>query len=543
MSIIRKMRKATAVIMAASVLMTGAFGMINGREAFAAGRNIPLKKITLSKTKADVREGRSIRLKVKYTSKNTTVRKTVKWTSSRKSVATVKNGKVIARKPGKTTITAKVGNKKAKCRVTVIRGLVEKKPADTGIIYRRETDSQQEDDREESDHHGEDHQDDEEQKSDQQVAAENALLKASIDLFKEINKNETNNENVLISPDSILTLMAMIESGAKGKTLEEMEQFTYGIRSDDINNTLASVHNRLKKDTDSPYTSANSVWARDGMMEIREDFVKRNKELHDASVCMRPFDSDTVKEINKWAYDNTNGKFSEVISENDIDDLTRMVLINAVTFDGKWEDPFDEDDIDENGIFATEKGEKQNAVMMESKEHYYVELNGGTGFVKPYKGNNTAFVGILPPEDTDLDDYIAGLDGKDFISAWNSRKWHSNVEIKLPEFEYDFDVEMTDALKSLGVRTAFTDAADFTGMFVPNEVTPDIHIDTIFHKAHIKVDKEGTKAEALTGAVMVFESLRSNDVLKVELDRPFVYAIVDTDTGMPLFMGAVRTMS
>ena len=158
-------KKTAAIVMAVSTLMTGVFGMADVGEAFAAVKvslkeitlskksaavKVPLKKITLNKKSAKVQAGKSFRLMVSYTPIYTTVKKKVKWTSSKKSVAVVKKGKVIAKKPGKTTITAKVGNKKAKCKVIVTKKPLKSVPVQIMPIDEK-TDEKQDEGQKESD--------------------------------------------------------------------------------------------------------------------------------------------------------------------------------------------------------------------------------------------------------------------------------------------------------------------------------------------------------------------------------------------------------
>lgn len=141
----RTIRKTAAVAMAVSTLMTGIFGMTDAVEVFADVK-VPLKKIALSKTSARVREGKSFRITVSYTPDYTTVKKKVKWSSSKKSVAVVKNGKVIAKKPGNAMITAKVGGRKAKCRIKVI-----KKPAKSNPVMDVPVDERPDEDQKDGD--------------------------------------------------------------------------------------------------------------------------------------------------------------------------------------------------------------------------------------------------------------------------------------------------------------------------------------------------------------------------------------------------------
>ena len=366
-----------------------------------------------------------------------------------------------------------------------------------------------------------------------------ALARLSLDMFQKT-AIYGENKNVLISPDSLMVSLAMVENGAKGKTLEEIQNATSGVSSNDFNEALAALNDRLMSAEVPVFTSANSIWVKGGSMKVRDDFVQKNKELHDASLFAAPFDGSTVKDMNEWIAENTNGKIKDAVNGLEPHDV--MVLINAVAFDGKWKDPFEEGQLNKKGSFTTEDGKKQKCTMMNDSEDVFIELNGGTGFVKPYKGEETVFVGILPPEGMSLDDYIARLNGDDFLDAWDNRDRCAVVDLSIPKFEYEYEQDMNNVLQDLGIKTAFSQEADFTGINEPVPHIPPLSINKVFHKAHITVDEDGTKAEAATITSLRYMARPRQNVKTVKLDRPFVYAIVDVNTGMPLFIGAVRTM-
>ncbi|MBR4090031.1 MAG: proteinase inhibitor I4 serpin, partial [Mogibacterium sp.] len=155
-------------------------------------------------------------------------------------------------------------------------------------------------------------------------------------------------------------------------------------------------------------------------------------------------------------------------------------------------------------------------------------------------GRQIAFVGLLPPEGSSADKYLQGISGSDFVSAWNSRTVRL-LDISVPEFKYDYDASMADPLRKMGMVSAFSTSADFSGMIYPDLSTPGIHIDDVIHKTHIELDKNGTKAAAATAVIMKAGSvMREEEAIEVHLDRPFVYALVDTKTGIPLFAGILR---
>ena len=173
--------------------------------------------------------------------------------------------------------------------------------------------------------------------------------------------------------------------------------------------------------------------------------------------------------------------------------------------------------------------------MMYSNESLYLDDGKATGFLKPYK-NGYSFAALLPNEGVALDDYIASLTGEGFLTTVKNAK-EDPVEAAMPKFSYDYGIEMSDALKALGMTVPFdAELADFSGLGHSSD--GNIYISCVLHKAYIAVDEKGTKAGAAT-AIEAPAAGDWEDRRRVILDRPFVYAIIDNTAGLPIFIGAV----
>lgn len=210
-----------------------------------------------------------------------------------------------------------------------------------------------------------------------------------------------------------------------------------------------------------------------------------------------------------------------------------MVLMNALCLEAEWSDPYTDNCVSE-GTFKNAKGNLVKANYMYSQELEYIETENATGFVKYYKGGKFAFVALLPNEGTSIDSYIASLTGKGFLGALNSRK-NTRVNTQMPKFKCEYSNSLVDTLKKMGMSTAFDgDRANFSSM-----ATLNIYISDVIHKTFIEVAEKGTRAGAVT-AVIVKESaaMPVEQPKEVRLTRPFVYAIIDTQTNLPLFIGA-----
>ena len=189
---------------------------------------------------------------------------------------------------------------------------------------------------------------------------------------------------------------------------------------------------------------------------------------------------------------------NEVPSED-----TMMYLINAICFDAKWNDKYDDIQINENGKFTNSKGDIQDVVMLNSTEDTYLCDEQSTGFLKYYLGGKYAFMGILPNEDVSINDYMESLTGDSFINLYRSKISGNSVSVNvtIPEFKYTSEYLLNDTLKDMGISSAFDEfSADFSNMIDSN--TYKLYMGKVIQKAYIQVDRNGTKASAITSISM-----------------------------------------
>jgi serpin B len=286
---------------------------------------------------------------------------------------------------------------------------------------------------------------------------------------------------------------------------------------------------------------ANSLWIKDdGNINPKEAFLNQAVDYYKAEVFKAPFNQGTVNDINGWVNENTNEMIPSILDQ--IPDNAFMYLVNAMAFEGSWADAFTDAGIKEDYDFTNADGSVSKVTMMQGKANRYFELAGGTGFVKYYMGSEYAFVGILPEEGTSTQEYVERIlnGNEDFAKAVRESDAR-DVVVKLPKFENDYDADLAKTYQKLGMNLPFSDDADFTKMLEDSK--GDERIGRILHKTHIEVDQNGTKAAAATivemrlkGAVMLDEPVR------IDLDRPFVYAIVDVESGLPIFIGCQNSM-
>ena len=343
-------------------------------------------------------------------------------------------------------------------------------------------------------------------------------MELSVKLFKAMSA-ESEDENLLISPLSIQLALAMTANGADGKTREEMESLLGGeIPLEDLNEYLRSYVDSLPSGEKYKFTVANSIWIRDeeGRLTIEEDFLRANADYYGASAYKAPFDKSTVKDINNWVKQNTDGMIGKVIDEISYEAI--MYLINALVFEAEWQDIYERTQI-YDGVFTTDNGEERDVEMMFSSESKYFKTENAKGFFKNYKDAKYSFVGILPNGDITLDAYIESLDAAELLEALENASV-GMVNVDLPKFEYDYELDMNDTLKALGMPTAFdAENADFSRL--GESVYGNIYIGKVLHKTHITVDARGTKAGAVTVIEMADDAM-AMPPLTITFDRPFM---------------------
>lgn len=340
--------------------------------------------------------------------------------------------------------------------------------------------------------------------------------------------------NALVSPVSVMAALAMTADGANGQTLAEIET-VLGMTNENLRKNIGGyVH---PANSDEQLRFANSLWLRnDGALQVNENFVERTVTAYGADVFSEPFNNSTKNKINYWISENTDGEIKNMLSE--IPSSTVSYIINTVLFEAEWQNPYTDNAVRKNQNFTNADGSKQKVTMLSSGEYGLVELGKTKGFIKRYKDCDYAFVGLLPDEGVAVSDALASFTGQDFVDAVNNPT-PMKVVVNIPKFDLECKFELNEPLKSMGMPTAFSSAADFTDLGV--SPLGNIYIGKVCHNTFIRYDEKGTKAGAAT--VVQFDA-ESAPVEKEYLtfDRPFIYAIIDTTSGTPIFIGAVQSL-
>ena len=351
---------------------------------------------------------------------------------------------------------------------------------------------------------------------------------------KLLQKTAGQGKNSLISPTSVALALGMTANGAKGSTLSQFEALLGGgMDLNALDRDLASEQAALKSSTEGRVLLANSIWFRDKNLTVLKPFLQVNADYFGADAFRLDFSNPaTPKKINAWVKENTGGKIDKIVEKIAPEDA--MYLINTLYLEQSWKDPY-------NGsigaVFHASGGDR-NVKMMRSMETYLHDERA-EGILKPLKDSRFAFAAILPKGGTDLSDYIADLNGKELTSLLLSAG-DGSASTSLPKFKYDCAFTLNDALISLGLSAAFdAKKADFSAMGSSSD--GNLFISEVLHKTFIEVDELGIKGGAATAVDMASGS--SLPERYVVFDRPFLIAVVDTQTMLPVFLGAVSDPS
>lgn len=357
----------------------------------------------------------------------------------------------------------------------------------------------------------------------------------ALDLYREIAGLVSADDNILVSPYSISTLMAMTIAGARGATEAEIASALHFAPDQSAlhpaMNWLAQILVSSGNEAAYHLEPLNAIWIQKGY-QIQDGFLDSLSQHYDTGVFLADLvgDSDETREhINEWVFDNTKGTIEELLPEGSFGSRARVALANAVYFSALWEYPFDEEGT-EDGLFTLSNGDRVTLPMMHRQYFYpFAFMTDWRAVALPYKETTISLICVLPNEG-EFDAFESGFDALQLDEIVTSLLSRGSVDVRLtiPKFSFESEVDLKEPLSSLGMADAFRDGADFSG--ISND---DLYISTISHKTHIAIDEIGTVATAATGEVFVVGSIPPS----ISLNRPFLFFIWDDATKTVLFVG------
>lgn len=329
--------------------------------------------------------------------------------------------------------------------------------------------------------------------------------------------------NTVMSPLSIYLLLAAASHATSGSTREEILK---AISSEEgpqktLDALFTCTRDMMK---DGALLASNGIYVREDIRNsVREEYLSEFKRLFAGKLFSSP---DAKVEINNWVKEKSNGMIENFADDSMLSSL--VTLFNITAFEGKWLEPYERSDVEEETFYNLDKT-RSSADMMCSTESLFFEDIKMKGIVKPYRDIDYSFMAILPKRKGKraLESCIKHTNlTKAFRSAEDS--W---MFCKLPKLKYDSEINLRDYCSKLGIDEVFSDHADFSNMS-----SEWLKADKIIHKAKIQLDEEGTKAAASTSMEIAFGGCIRESI---EFNRPFIYAIMNNSTGLPVFAGVV----
>lgn len=375
----------------------------------------------------------------------------------------------------------------------------------------------------------------------QLTRTEQEMVKASngfaIDFFRNINAEE--NGNVLVSPLSLSSLLAMTNNGAEGNTEVELLK-ALGFENQNAEEVNAYyknlVNGLLTADKTTKIGWGNSMWINKAYAnEVKPTFKENISKEFGAELYTLAFDKKALDKINDWSYRKTNGCIPEILDELSPNAIS--VLMNALYFKGIWKDPFEKKNT-KSGNFWNNGKQVFTKFMCQKKmeiDYHASEAEGVQLIELPYGNEAFSMVVVLPNEGVEINDCIQGLTAEKWQN-WMESAVNKKVNVELPKFksEFTYEEKLKSALQSMGIKDLFNvDKCDLSG------IANNLFVSMIKQNTFIEVNEEGTEAAAVTGEEMMGSSGKEPIVIDFIANRPFFYAIVENSTNAILFMGKV----
>lgn len=356
-------------------------------------------------------------------------------------------------------------------------------------------------------------------------------------IFRKV-REKSEEENIMISPLSISVALTMAYNGSDGDTKKEMQETLElnGLTDSEINGSYKTLINALLDlDDDVIFKIANSIFYAD-IFTVKPAFLDINRNIYDAEIKELDFSSQqSVDIINDWVSKNTNDKIRNII--NQLNPLDRMLLINAIYFKGTWAVQFDKKGTHDLN-FTLKGGSVVKVPMMNKLDKVPYCTNSLFKAVKiPYGRGNYNMVVILPEDGKNSRDVIDELNMNNWKDWMGDFELTDRVDITMPRFKFSFDIGLNDILKEMKMVQAFSASdADFTKI-----TDEDLYISMVLHKSFIDVNETGTEAAAVTAVTFTTTSVGPEPPkIPFRVDKPFVFAITEEDTGAILFIGEVN---
>ena len=363
----------------------------------------------------------------------------------------------------------------------------------------------------------------------------------AFDLYQTLRRDGA---NLFYSPYSISEALAMTYAGARGETEKDMaEALRFTLSQDRLHPAFNSLDLQLKQrgegakgkdDEGFRLHVVNAIWGQKDY-KFLGGFLDVLAQDYGAGLRIVDFINETEQSritINHWVSDQTEERIKDLVPQGAIDQLTRLVLTNAIYFNAAWQYPFNEN-ATSDGLFHLIGGNDVTVPMMRQTESFgYTEGIDFKAVELQYDGQELSMVIVLPKAGQ-FDSLEAKLDAE-FFGSIIEKLERNEVALTMPKFEYESSLGLKQALNTLGMGVAFTEDADFSGM----NGQRDLLIQDVLHKAFVSVDEAGTEAAAATAVIVGVTSVPAQPI-EVNIDRPFIFVVRDIPTNSIIFVGRV----
>lgn len=359
----------------------------------------------------------------------------------------------------------------------------------------------------------------------------------SFNLYRQIAAG--NQKNMLISPLSASQALGMVINGVDSQTLEEMKT-ALGFKSytvEDVNKFYEKlIHGLLTTDPSTELTLAHSIWI-DQKSTVFDSFIRINQATFDAEITRLDFmDPSSVDKINQWCEDKTNNRIKKMIAQLAPDDY--MILINALFFKGEWVTKFEkEETFKTNFTNGNSSTSKVDMMAYTNQTAYFDNLDVQIAEL-PYGNKAFSMVILLPKENASIQQIEELLTAEQWDEWMQQLQNNSLLDVRLPKFKLEYERELNDDLKALGIQEAFSSWGNFSKMSPDN-----LYIGKVKQKTFIEVDEEGTEAAAVTTVGIAITSLPDTpQAIDFYVNRPFIYVIKEKSTNSILFIGKIEEL-
>lgn len=351
-------------------------------------------------------------------------------------------------------------------------------------------------------------------------------------------QKETPGENLFISPTSVSLALSLTMNGARGETQQAMAKALSldGLSIEEVNRENGALQTVVANpDPKVQLSIANSLWYKQGF-KVNPAFQETGKSHYGAEARPVEFGAPSAaKTINEWVDKATRSKIPSIIQKTD--PLDRMYIVNAIYFNGTWQKQFDPKATREEP-FQLAGGSKQQVPMMtQSGRFRYLKGENFAAAALPYGEGRLNLYLFVPDEGVALEKFVSDLTPERW-EDWMKRFSSSQGTVSLPKLKLSYGAELTATMKGLGMGIAFTDQADFSGLFEGSK--EGLAISFILHKTFLDMNEKGTEAAAVTAVGVSVTSAPVDPPFNLRADRPYFMAIRDDQTGAILFAGAIH---